>query len=274
VLEKGLSDLKMKALPRWFVLALVGVVLPGQAFLAAARNLDILAAHIPGAAEPDLNGRDIELVSATLRECGFRPNFVLQPFERHARTYRDSPNFDGIMTVPLFWNLPGYSTSAYIWYQNGAFYNYSRIGPVENMDDLQGMDVVTFREGIDVLGIEDRVRDFASIAEIADQSIHSRLLFMGRVDAILADGFVVAEVNRRIFESKRRNESWPSQSDTFRFAPIFNPAPHKMVFRDSKHAEAFDRCFDSLRRSGVVGDINQKYIDKYQNVLRFRYLGR
>ena len=65
-----------------------------------------------------------------------------------------------------------------------------------------------------------------------------------------------------------------AQSDAFRFAPIFNPAPHKMVFRNAAFAAAFDQCFDDLRQSGVIGLINQKYIDKYQNVLRFRYLGR
>jgi hypothetical protein len=264
--------LKTSSLISWILLFILG--LPQFGLAESSKRLKVLAPEIPGAAEPSLNGRDIELVLATFNECGFDAEFVFQPFERHARTYREREDFDAITTVPLHWRLPGYSTSAYIWYQNGAFYNYSRIGPVERINDLAGLDVLTFRQGVDVLGISSNVSEFASLTEIADQTIHSRLLFMGRADAILADGFVVAEVNRRIFREKRRGESWPSQMDTFRFAPIFNPAPHKMVFRDSERATAFDQCFDDLRQSEVIADINQRYIDKYQNVLRFRYLGR
>ena len=264
--------MKISTLAQCFLLLLTGFPLVANS--EPLPRLTVLAAEIPGAAEPSLEGRDIELVLATFDECGFEADFIMQPFERHARTYTDRQDFDAIATVPLHWRLPGYSTSAYIWYQNGAFYNHSRVGPIERLTDLAGLDVVTFREGVDVLGISDNVPEFASLTEIADQTIHSRLLFMGRVDAILADGFVVAEVNRRIFNKKRRGESWPSQSDAFRFAPIFNPAPHKMVFRNPAFAAAFDQCFDDLRQSGVIGLINQKYIDKYQNVLRFRYLGR
>ncbi|WP_291906318.1 MULTISPECIES: amino acid ABC transporter substrate-binding protein [Marinobacter] len=264
--------MKTSTLVSWILLFIFG--LPQSGLAESIKRLKVLAPEIPGAAEPSLNGRDIELVLASFNECGFDAQFVFQPFERHARTYREREDFDAIMTVPLHWRLPGYSTSAYIWYQNGAFYNYSRIGPVEGINDLAGLDVLTFRQGVDVLGISSDVPEFASLTEIADQTIHSRLLFMGRVDAILADGFVVAEVNRRIFSEKRRGESWPSQSDAFRFAPIFNPAPHKMVFRNLEQAAAFDICFDDLRLAGVIDEINQKYIDKYQNVLRFRYLGR
>ncbi|MBU2953727.1 amino acid ABC transporter substrate-binding protein [Marinobacter sp. F3R08] len=214
------------------------------------------------------------MVLATFKECGFKARFTMQPYERHARTYRDRPEFDAVMTAPLFWDLPGFATSAYIWYQPGAFYNHSRLGNVETLADLEGLHVVTFRGGINVLGIQDKLSMFGSITEITDRSIHSRLLFMGRVDAILADGFVVAEVNRRIFQSKRLQEMWPSQSDTFRFAPIFNPVPQRMVFREASLAEAFDKCFDRLSDRGVIDAINDKFIDKYQSVLRFRYLGR
>ncbi|MGB1479085.1 MAG: amino acid ABC transporter substrate-binding protein [Marinobacter salsuginis] len=264
--------MKTSTLISWILLFILG--LPQFGLAESLKRLKVLAPEIPGAAEPNLEGRDIELVLATFEECGFSAQFVMQPYERHARTYRERQDFDAIMTVPLHWRLPGYSTSAYIWYQNGAFYNHSRVGPIERIKDLAGLNVVTFRQGVDVLGISNNVPEFASLTEIADQTIHSRLLFMGRVDAILADGFVVAEVNRRIFREKRRGENWPSQSDTFRFAPIFNPAPHKMVFRDPELAAAFDQCFDDLRKSEVIADINQKYIDKYQHVLRFRYLAR
>lgn len=80
------------------------------------------------------------------------------------------------MTVPLAESLPGFPTAAYIWYQNGAFYDASEQASIETLDDLDGLDVVTFQDGPKILGLEKKAEAFGSILTIADQTIHSRLL--------------------------------------------------------------------------------------------------
>ena len=234
----------------------------------------ILAPDLPGASEVGERGRDIEIVATTLRQCGYEPEFIVQPFGRHLWSFRYMTQADGVMTVPLDYNLPGHSTAAYVWDQDGAFYNASRIDPIEGTDDLRGLNVVTFRDGLKILGIEEMADGFSSLLMVADQGLHSKLLFKGRVDVILADGLIVAEVNDRILRNHGTGQSWPAREDDFRFAPIFIPSPYKMVFRDSDIARQFDECFDRLFHNGVAPAINEKYMEAHQEELKHRYLAQ
>jgi len=237
-----------------------------------AGGLSILAPDLPGASESGGKGRDAETVRRVLQRCGHDAEFLIQPFGRHIYTYRDSNKADAVMTVPLATELPGGSTAAYIWYQNGAIYDASRTERVVSLDDLRGKDVVTFKDGVALLGLEAVRPTFGSILEIANQRIHSHLLLLGRVDAILADGMIVAEINRRILTSSTGLLELDHAPD-LKFAPIFAPAPFKLVFRDPSLAETFDRCYDQAYADGVVTEIDDKYIGRFHRALGNRYLG-
>lgn len=255
----------------FYVLLLIPGAVKSDAFPLAP--LIVMAPDIPGMSEPGEIGRDVELVNAVLEACGWEAEFVYQPFGRHIRTFRDLSAADAVMTVPLSLDIPGVSTSAYIWYHNGAFYNASVVGPITTIDDLAGLRAVTFQNGIDILRLSDRVDEFELLLEVTDQTIHARMQLMGRVDVILADGLVVATLDRRIRSDRRFGESWPKELDDFVFYPVFNPTPYKMVFRSEELATQFDECFDRLSAKGRIVEINSKHIDQYQELLLHRYLG-
>lgn len=237
-------------------------------------QLTILSPDLPGSSEEGGIGRDAEMVSAALNACGYGVKFVVQPFGRHLWSYRYMENVDGVMTVPLSYELGGFSTAAYIWYQNGAFFNFTQSGPVGSVSDLYGRDVVTFQDGVRILGLESEEEKFASIYMSANQTLHSQLLMMGRVDAIFADGLIVAEINRRLREKPGSHSTLTYRNDDFRFAPIFNPTPYKMVFKNEIVAKRFDSCFDKLYRDGTITRINDSYMDRYRAVLHHRYLAQ
>ena len=239
---------------------------------SATEKLLIVAPDLPGASEEGGSGRDAEIVNALLELCGYEAEFVVQPFGRHLRTYREQPRFDAAMTVPLPESLTGASTSAYIWYQNGAYYDRTRVEAIQSVDDLAGLHLVTFKDGIELLELNDLAPDAASVLEIADQRVHSKLLFLERVDAILADGQIIAEINRRLISDGEFSRSYARQAD-LRFAPIFPPSPYKMVFRDAYMAEEFDRCFDAARSGALISEINERHLKPLQHELRHRYLG-
>lgn len=265
-------------MPRRSILAssLFVMSLPGSS--ASLPNetpaLTILAPDLPGASEEGGYGRDIEIVDHTLSACGYGTNFIIQPFGRHLWSFKYLEKADGVMTVPLGNSMPGFSTAAYIWYQNGAFYDATEQDAIETVDDLKGLNVVTFQNGPEILGLEEKVDDLGSIMTIADQTIHSRLLLKGRVDAILADGLIVAEVNQRIVDDSEQSERLLVKQSRLEFAPIFVPAPYKMVFKDPAVADAFDRCFDELFQDGVISGISEQYTEKHRNQLRHRYLAQ
>ena len=238
--------------------------------IGLAGSIRILAPDLPGASEAGGKGRDAETVRRVLQRCGHEAEFLIQPFGRHIHTYRESDKADAVMTVPLATELPGGSTAAYIWYQNGAVYDANRIEQIASLNDLSGKDVVTFKNGVALLGLEGA--RFGSILEIANQRIHSHLLLLGRVDAILADGMIVAEINRRILTSSTGLLELDRVPD-LRFVPIFAPAPFKLVFRDSSLAEAFDHCYNQAYADGVMKEIDDKYIYRFRRALGNRYLG-
>ncbi|WP_286221989.1 transporter substrate-binding domain-containing protein [Marinobacter apostichopi] len=251
---------------------LFSVCLLAFSSLSLAGVLRILAPDLPGTSEPGGKGRDAETVKRVLQRCGYEAKFLTQPFGRHIFTYRDSNKADAVMTVPLGTQLSGYSTAAYIWYQNGAVYDANRIPRVNSVADLQGRDVVTFKNGVELLELENYEVKFGSVLELANQRIHSHLLLLGRVDAILADGLIVAEINRRILTSASSIFELDQLPD-LKFAPIFTPTPYKLVFREPALAKAFDSCFDLAYEEGVVTRIDEKYIGRLQQSLGFRYLG-
>ena len=257
-------------------LSLLCLALPSFATSPAKEKpaLNILAPDLPGASEEGGHGRDIAIVDRTLAYCGYEANFLIQPFGRHWLSFQYLERADGVMTVPLAESLPGFPTAAYIWCQNGAFYDASEQASIETLDDLDGLDVVTFQDGPKILGLEKKAEAFGSILTIADQTIHSRLLLRGRVDAILADGLIIAEVNERLIEESERSDRLVSKQAQLEFAPIFNPSPYKMVFKESGIAEEFDRCFDDLFRQGVIMRISDYYTEKHKENLKHRYLAQ
>lgn len=239
---------------------------------APAEHLLVMAPDLPGASEKGGTGRDAEIVKQVLAWCGYEAEFVFHPFGRHLRSYEEVDRYDAVMTVPLGAELRGSGTAAYVWYQNGAFYDANRVGPIQSVDDLAGLHVVTFRDGIELLELNDLAPDTASVLEIDDLRTHNKLLLLGRVDAILADGLLVAEVNRRNMESADFRSKY-GNGVSLRFAPIFPPLPYKMVFREAAMAEEFDLCFDAAVSGHLIEKIHDRYIGPLQRQLRHSYLG-
>lgn len=238
------------------------------------RELVILSPDLPGKSEEGGVGRDAEIVATVLQNCGYSVKFVVQPFGRHLWSFRHLDHVDGVMTVPLEFQLPGFDTAAYIWYQNGAFYSKSRVAPINNVSDLYGLDVVTFQDGIRILDLEAEEKNFKSLNMSANQTLHSQMLMMGRVDAILADGMIVAEINRRVREKSTSRAVLTYKNDEYLFAPIFNPTPYKMVFKSKEASDRFEQCFERLYQNGTITAINGKYMDKYRDELHHRYLAQ
>lgn len=262
---------------KFFCLAVSSSLLFSDTLLANRADqvtLLILAPEMPGSSEVGGRGRDIELVQASLDACGWQARFEYQPFGRHLRSYQDHAYADAVMTVPLSFSTSGYSTAAYIWYHYGALYNASALGAVTSINDLVGSRAVTFKNGIEILGLTNQVDNFGLLIEVSNQTIHARMQLMGRVDVILADGLITATLHRRVRNERRINKAWPLALDDFTFFPLFHPMPYKMMFRDQNRATQFDDCFDRIRADGQVVEINSRYIGQYEDILLNRYLGR
>lgn len=193
------------------------------------------------------------MVAEVLGLCGLEATFSVSPFIRHIKSFESENNLDAVMTVPLDSDVAGYSSVVYILYENGVIYFKDREKPINSPEDLEGLKLVTFNRGIDLLGL-DTIWGVRSINEVPNQRLHMKMLLHGRVQAIVADGIVVSAVNRLLADL---DEVSQDELRGLRFAPIFEPTPYKMVFKRHEHQLAFDACLKVANDRGIVEAINE-----------------
>ena len=188
--------------------------------------------------------------------------FDVEPFTRHWRSFENGTG-DAVGTVPIGMDLGGTPTAPYISYRNGVtMLDATGITPT-SLEDLSGLDVIAFAGATDILpGLLEARAGFSSYREVGDQLSHSRLLFARRVDAILGDGMITAEYNRRLANGPITTVD-AGQPTTF--SPIFEPTRFAMVFRDADRAAAFDACLD--RSQDAIAAVNATYVERYRDVI-------
>jgi hypothetical protein len=235
-----------------------------------AAELVISAPVLPPHVTDDGDGREAAIVRETLQQCGHEVTFETRFFGAHWKRYRQSDRMDAVTTVPPGMNLPGHTTDTYVRYQNGVSVLAKSGHDISELSDLRGLDIVTFENGLSILGIADKRDMFGSVREVADQEVHSRLLFGGRVDAVLSDGLIFAAHNRSLHE--QGVEAYDVTQDV-RFRAVVPPSKYVMAFRDKALRDDFDRCFDELKASGRVAEINETYIDRFRDTVGKQYLG-
>ena len=229
---------------------------------ALAEDLEVQMAEIPPHMDVDGEGREADIIRAVSKACGWTVMFDVEPFTRHWRSF-ESGDGDAVGTVPIGVTLGGTQTAPYVTYRNGVtMLDAAGVTPT-SLEDLSGLDVVAFAGATDVLpGLLEARAGFSSYREVGDQLSHSRLLFAGRVDAILGDGMITAEYNRRL--ANRPITAVDAEQPTT-FSPIFEPTQFAMVFREANRASAFDACLDQSR--DAIAAINAAYVERYRDVI-------
>ncbi|GGB51466.1 polar amino acid ABC transporter [Roseibium aquae] len=238
--------------------------------VAHADEIEILAGDLPPMIFADGSGREAELIKGALERCGHTVRFTVQPFTRHWKSY-EAGTGDAVATVPIGMPLPGTATSAYIEYQNGVSYLAGSEASFSSLDDLAGRSVLAFKGASDILpGLGEASAGFSEYREVTDQITQSRMLFGGRVDAIIGDGMLFAEYNRQLGSESNLGFD-PAQPVSFQ--AVFDPSPYGLVFRDAALAADFERCFGEMKADGSAEAINKAWVEKYRETLGTSYLG-
>ncbi|WP_368184831.1 substrate-binding periplasmic protein [Aestuariibius sp. HNIBRBA575] len=239
--------------------------------MAYADSIEIIGPDLPPMIMPDGSGREAEIIRTTLEHCGHDVTFTIQPFTRHWSSF-DAGQGDAVTTVPVGMPTAGTESDSYIAYQNGVSFLADRAAPIEDLNGLHGMNVVTFRGAESILpGLADHIAEFGDYREITDQIVHSRLLFSGRIDAVIGDGMIFAEYNRHLAESADDHGFNPSQATVFN--ATFAPSNYAMAFRNPAHTADFNRCFAELTADGTIQAINVKWVEQYRDTLGQEYMG-
>ncbi len=250
-------------------LTLFSIALGLVAGAAHSDTIHIIGAELPPLMMGDGEGREAEIITATLAHCGHEVTWEVQPFTRHWASFEKGKG-DAVTTIPEGMPFSGTATGVYLLTQNGVATLASHAG-VAALDDLAGQSVVAFQGAADMIAPLAEARDsFGSYREITDQKTHSQLLFSGRIDAVIGDGMIFAEYNRRLAEDASRLDFDPTQPVVFK--ATFQPSSFVMAFRDAERAAEFDRCFAEVEADGTIAAINTAWADRYRDSLGDQYI--
>ncbi|MCP5425245.1 MAG: ABC transporter substrate-binding protein [Gammaproteobacteria bacterium] len=240
---------------------------------AHAKEVHIIGPQFPPQIDETGEGRIGDIIRATLLKCGYGVRFTIVPFGRHWRDYRDHADYDGLAIVDEGQELPGTPTRVFQHLQNGVVVLSDASAPkIGSLDDLRGHHFVSF------LSVNALPESFRPMAEYKYYSLYSdrfdalRLLLSGRMDAIVADGMVMAYS----FERLQERVGYGQEPDidpqaTIVFHPILPPTPQRMYFRDRQVAEDFDRCYGELLEQGVIAKLLKPYQAAHRAILADQY---
>lgn len=230
----------------------------GKSRASEPERIRIVTGLVPPYMDELGRGREAEIIVAALSEA-FRPeqiDFFVQPFTRHWSSFLSDDRYDAVTTVPNGLRISGYESEVYIHYQNGIGYRRAAFPDGFrgfSYESLSGRRVVAFGGAAQILsGLAAHTRSFALYADEKDQRIHSQLLIQGVVDAVIADGAILLEYNRRLDAGGVLND--------ITFAPVFCATPYRMVFRKAEHKTVFDAGIRRLEASGALKEIENRFL--------------
>ncbi|WP_282078324.1 transporter substrate-binding domain-containing protein [Epibacterium ulvae] len=245
-------------------------VLCGGPIVVQAETLTILAGNLPPMVDAHGKGREAEVITTVLERCGHSVTFKIEPFTRHWKSYAAGEG-DGVATVPMGMELPGGQSGAYIQYQNGVSSLSARNDNFAALENLQGHSVIAFMGASQIIpGLADATSEFSKYQEIADQIGQSRMIFAGRVDAVIGDGMIFAEYNAQLQANSEDLRFDPHQDVSFQ--AIFAPSDYAMNFRSDAITADFNRCYGDAMADGTLDAINKKWVEKYRDTLGAQYL--
>ncbi|MBI3444586.1 MAG: transporter substrate-binding domain-containing protein [Magnetospirillum sp.] len=239
-----------------FRLALTVVMLLTPGYLAA-RDVQVgIGLSISPYVIPDeLRGMEYDIAKEALALEGHEMKPVFMPLGRVMKSL-ERGHVDAALTQRPDQGGKLAFSQVYITYRNYAITLASRNIKVERFDDLSGKSVLAFQNATHYLGPE-----FKKVAdgnphyrEEATQVVQPLLLFLGRVDVVIAD--------RNIFGWFSGLPEVKAKVDTtqaIRYHAIFPPTDYRMAFADPALRDSFDHGLAKLRASGEYTRILARY---------------
>ena len=236
----------------------------GISSYATAIDIKVVAPLVESVFDRELGGREALIIKAVFAECNINAKYTLNAYGQHLDLYENDASFDAVTTVAEHVTMTGYKSISHIAFQNGVSY-IAGDEVVKSFEDMKGMRVVAFGNAKNVLpSMNKYIPSFAAYTEVANYEILNRLLEADRVDAIIADGLLVAFNNLNADGGKRLK---------IKYKRLFTPTKHVLYFKKLEHKNMFDACFKKLDGAGIIDKINKEFIMKYDPVLIDEYLG-
>lgn len=168
---------------------------------------------------------------------------------------------DAAMTMRSDSGIKAHYSDSHVTYRNFVITLAKNNLTVTKVEDLANRSVVAFQNASLYLGPAYKAMADANprYREEARQMVQPTLLFLDRIDAVVADRFIFGW-----FANDSEVKAKVDTTQTLRFHPIFPPTDYHVAFRDPALRDSFNRGLRKLRDTGTYGRI----VDRYSTYLK------
>lgn len=231
------------------------ILLYSASLFAQDKPLHVLGVDIAGVFDEKPIGRERLIVQELAKCMGRELKVTLAPYGRHISFFAKAETFDAVATVPPEQDVFGYRSISHIDYENGVSTLASFKSKIASIKDLKGLRVVSFKGAEDLLpGMKEAVPSFASYAEIANQELHSKMLLLERIDAVVSDRYIFYMHTKKLRDEAPTKKEFAQKT---KFHSVFSPSHFLMSFRKKSDRDAFNSCVNSKKEE--IKRINLKY---------------
>ncbi|MCL1142201.1 substrate-binding periplasmic protein [Shewanella gaetbuli] len=207
----------------------------------------------------DQSGLELDIIRAALADQGIEVEFQFSSRNRQVLHFERN-KADAIMTINEYSGVSGYLSDSYISYHNMAITLAKNDIQFSNISDLQHYSVVAFLNAVKVLG-----EDFKKMAasndaylEVSPQEKQNKMLYMNRVQVVIADRYIFQDLNKLITRDV-------DVTERLHFHKLFNGPDYYLSFHDLALKNAFNAGLKNIRANGIYQQIEQQYLtDAYQ----------
>lgn len=202
-------------------------------------------------------GREARILRQVFKCMGKEIKFTAAPFGRHLIWFEKSKQFDAVATVHPLANIKAHKSLSHIYYRNGVT-SLVTTKPIQRLEDLHGLRVISFVGATKFLKeLGSHIQKFKSYQEIADQEIHSKMLYNERVDAVISDGIIFASHTKDLRRKFPKNENYKKQVS---FNQLFEDLNFFLYFKEKSIRDSFNKCLSSDIIKKKIQNIENNYI--------------
>ena len=238
-------------------LLLFGAFVVSEARLVQAREVSVVIGFSlsPYVIPDEQRGMEFDIAKEALALEGHSMLAQFVPLGRVSKVM-EMGRADAAFTQRVDTAAGAYLSDVYIVYRNYAITLASRDIRIDRAEDMAGKSILAFQNAANYLGPTYKAMAKANPAyrEEAKQIAQPLLLFLGRVDVVVAD--------RNIFNWFSHDPEVTAKVDTsqaIRYHAIFPPTEYRVAFRDEALRDSFNRGLAKLRSSGEYARIVARY---------------
>lgn len=196
---------------------------------------------------------DVVREAMALEGHTLKPKFV--SFARVVKELEDG-QVDAAMTMRPDSGVKAFYSDSHVTYRNVAITLAKHNLTIDRIEDLAGKSVLAFQNAATYLGpaYHKAVEGNPRYREEARQGVQPTLLFLDRVEVVVADRFIFGW-----FAHDPEVRAKADTSQTIRIHPIFPPTDYHVAFHDASLRDSFNHGLRKLRENGTYDRIIQRY---------------